>query len=171
MLNEGIIVNDTTALVKSEMVKQIRRLGDTTPDELERAVFKALSGHDREEVNWDLADNQAGYFTWLKSFDQLIEELMEHLEEPVYLGLPSAAAYHGAPPPGADGLPGRRPLGATQPRVQQAERHRRRRRSPPYSASAVRCSGVAMARAASRMVSIWWAAKPFRASTTASAHS
>ena len=77
MLNEGIIVNDTTALVKSEMVKQIRRLGDTTPDELERAVFKALSGHDREEVNWDLADNQAGYFTWLKSFDQLIEELVE----------------------------------------------------------------------------------------------
>ena len=47
MLNEGLIVNDTTALVKSEIVNQIRRLGATTPDELERAVFKALVGHDR----------------------------------------------------------------------------------------------------------------------------
>jgi len=77
MLNEGIIVNDTTALVKSEIVSQIRRLGPTTPDELERAVFKALSGHDREEVDWEIPDNQAGYFTWLQSFDQLIGELVE----------------------------------------------------------------------------------------------
>jgi len=77
MLNEGLIVNDTTALVKSEMVRQIRRLGPTTPDELERAVFKAVTGHDREEVDWEIGDNQAGYFTWLKSFDQLITELVE----------------------------------------------------------------------------------------------
>jgi hypothetical protein len=77
MLNEGLIVNDTTALVKSEMVRQIRRLGATTPDDLERAVFKALIGHDREEVDWDVEDNQAGYYTWIKSFDQLIGELIE----------------------------------------------------------------------------------------------
>ena len=77
MLNEGLIVNNTAALVKSEMVRQIRRLGPTTPDELERAVFKTLTGHDREEVDWDIEDNQAGYFTWLKSFDQLIEDLVE----------------------------------------------------------------------------------------------
>ena len=31
MLNEGLIVNDSTALVKSEIVNQIRRLGATTP--------------------------------------------------------------------------------------------------------------------------------------------
>ena len=77
MLNEGLIVNDTTALVKSEIVNQIRRLGPTTPDELERAVFQALTGHSREEVDWDIADNQAGYFTWMKSFDRLIGELVE----------------------------------------------------------------------------------------------
>ena len=56
MLNEGLIVNDTAALVRSEIVNQIRRLGPTTPDELERAVFKALTGHDREEVDWDQLD-------------------------------------------------------------------------------------------------------------------
>ena len=77
MLNEGIIVNDATALVKSEIVNQVRRLGPTTPDELERAVFRALSGHGREEVDWDIEDNQAGYYSWVKSFDQLVGELVE----------------------------------------------------------------------------------------------
>lgn len=77
MLNEGLILNDTSALVKSEIVNQIRRLGGTTPDALERAVFKALVGHDRDEVDWDVDDNQAGYYTWLKSFDRLIHELIE----------------------------------------------------------------------------------------------
>jgi hypothetical protein len=77
MLNEGLIVNDTKALVKSEIVNQIRHLGFTTPDELERAVFKSLVGHERDEVDWDIQDNQAGYYTWLKSFDGLISELIE----------------------------------------------------------------------------------------------
>ena len=77
MLNEGIIVNDTAALVKSEIVNQIRRLGPTTPDELERAVFRAITGHQREEVDWDIEDNQAGYYSWVKSFDQFVGELVE----------------------------------------------------------------------------------------------
>ena len=77
MLNEGIIVNDSASLVKSEIVDQIRRLGRATPDQLERAVFAALTGHDREDVDWEIEDNQAGYYTWLKSFDQIIGELIE----------------------------------------------------------------------------------------------
>ena len=77
MLNEGLIVNDTRALLKSEIVNQIRRLGPTTSDDLEQAVFKALTGQDRDEVDWDIEDNKAGYFTWVKSFDQLIGELVE----------------------------------------------------------------------------------------------
>jgi len=77
MLNEGMITNDAAALVKSEMVNQIRRLGPCSPDELERAVFEAITGHSRESVDWDLEDNQAGFYTWLKSFDQLISELVE----------------------------------------------------------------------------------------------
>jgi len=77
MLNEGMIQNDAASLVKSEMVRQIQRLGPTTPDELERAVFEAIVGHKREEFDWDNKDNQAGYYTWIKSFDQLISELVE----------------------------------------------------------------------------------------------
>jgi hypothetical protein len=77
MLNEGLILNNTAALVKSEIVNQIRRLGPTTPDQLERAVFKALVGHDRDEVDWEVEDNQAGYYTWIKSFDRLILELVD----------------------------------------------------------------------------------------------
>ena len=77
MLNEGMIANDTAALMKSEIITQIRRLGPTSPDELERAVFQALTGHRRDEVDWEIEDNQAGCYTWLKSFDQLITELVE----------------------------------------------------------------------------------------------
>jgi hypothetical protein len=77
MLNEGLIVNDTTALVKSEIVKQVRNLQRTTPAELQRAVFTTLVGHGPEEVDWDVEDNQAGYHAWIKSFDRLIHELIE----------------------------------------------------------------------------------------------
>jgi hypothetical protein len=77
MLNEGLIINDTKALVKSEIVNQIRRLGPTTPDKLERAVFESLVGHGRDEVDWDNKDNQAGYYTWIRSFDGLVQELIE----------------------------------------------------------------------------------------------
>jgi len=77
MLNEGIVVNDAAVLVKSEIINQIRRLGPTSPDELERVVFESLTGHKRDEVDWEIEDNQAGYYTWLKSFDQLIEELVQ----------------------------------------------------------------------------------------------
>lgn len=77
MLNEGLIVNDTTALVKSQIVDQIRKIGPVTPDGLEQAVFKALVGHSREEVDWEDEGNQAGYYTWVKAFDGLINELIE----------------------------------------------------------------------------------------------
>ena len=77
MLNEGLIVNDTTSMVKSEIVNQSRRLGPATPDQLEAAVFRALVGHSRDEVDWDIEDNKAGYYTWVKSFDRLIHELIE----------------------------------------------------------------------------------------------
>jgi hypothetical protein len=63
--------------MKSEIVNQVRQLGRTTPDGLERAVFRALVGHDREEVDWEIKDNQAGYYTWVRSFDNLVKELIE----------------------------------------------------------------------------------------------
>jgi hypothetical protein len=77
MLNEGLLVNTTTAVMKTQMLRSLAELGPTTPDDWERAVFKAVTGHDREEVDWGSEDNQAGYFTWIKSFDNLVEELAE----------------------------------------------------------------------------------------------
>jgi hypothetical protein len=77
MLNEGIITNDARSLVKSEMIRQLRMLGETTPEIWERRVFRALTGHSRRDVDWEFEDNQAGYYTWIKSFDGLIDELVE----------------------------------------------------------------------------------------------
>jgi hypothetical protein len=76
-LNEGIVGCDTKVAMKSEMLKQLSLLEETTPDEWERAVFESLTGYRREDVDWDVADNQAGYYTWIRSFDQLITELEE----------------------------------------------------------------------------------------------
>ena len=77
MLIEGIITGDTKALIKSEMIRQHRALGPTTPDAWERAVFKAQTGQAREDVDWDIEDNHAGYFAWIKSFDGFIDELID----------------------------------------------------------------------------------------------
>jgi hypothetical protein len=77
MLNEGIITNDSRNLVKSEMIRQLQKQGHTTPDALERAVFEAMTGGKREDIDWDLEDNKAGYFLWTRTFDDLITELEE----------------------------------------------------------------------------------------------
>jgi hypothetical protein len=76
-LNEGIVGSDTRIAMKSEMLKQLNRLNETTPDEWERAVFESLTGYRREDVDWNVPDNQAGYYTWIRSFDELISELEE----------------------------------------------------------------------------------------------
>jgi hypothetical protein len=77
MLNEGIVASDTTTAMKSEMVRQINRLRRATPDAWERAVFEAITGHTREDVDWEVEDNQAGYRTWIKAFDELVGELID----------------------------------------------------------------------------------------------
>ena len=77
MLNEGLVSNSAKKLVKSEMIRQVRRLRQTTPEAWERKVFESLTGRSREDVDWELEDNQEGYYTWVKSFDALIEELID----------------------------------------------------------------------------------------------
>ena len=74
--NEGLVTGNTQGAVKSEMLRQLERLGPTDPDSLERAVFEALTGGRREDVEWELEDNQAGYYLWLRSFDALLDELV-----------------------------------------------------------------------------------------------
>jgi len=76
-LNEGIVMSDSKTLMKSEMIRQLALLKETTPDEWERKVFESLTGHKREDVDWDFEDNQAGYYSWILSFDNLISELEE----------------------------------------------------------------------------------------------
>lgn len=77
MLNEGIVTNNSKTSIKSEMVRQLWTLQRTTPDELERAVFETITGGKREDIDWEVEDNKAGYFLWTKTFDGLISELEE----------------------------------------------------------------------------------------------
>lgn len=77
MLNEGIVVNNTKTLMKSEIVRQLGRLGSTDPETLGRAVFHGVTGHSVDDVDWTVEDNHAGYYTWIRSFDGLISELEE----------------------------------------------------------------------------------------------
>jgi hypothetical protein len=77
MLNEGIITNSSKSLIKSEMLKQLWAQKQTTPDAWERAVFSSLTGHAREDVDWEFEDNKAGYYTWVRAFNELIDELTE----------------------------------------------------------------------------------------------
>jgi len=76
-LHEGVVLENTASQVRSEMIRQLRRLGETTPKEWEKATFHGLTGGQREEVDWSFDDNQAGAYTWIKSFDGLIEELID----------------------------------------------------------------------------------------------
>jgi hypothetical protein len=77
MLNEGLITGDQRTLIKSEMVRHLHAVGRTTTGDWERAVFTALTDHDRDEIDWEVPDNKAGYYLWIKAFDQLVEELVE----------------------------------------------------------------------------------------------
>lgn len=77
MLNEGILISDTTTMMKTEMINQIRRLKSTTPDQWERSVFWAITGHDRDEINFEVDENVTAFRTWIRNFDRLVQELVE----------------------------------------------------------------------------------------------
>ena len=77
MLNEGIIKPDARQLMKTEMIQELHVLGGTTPLRWQHAVFKRCTGEDFTELDWDHEDNKAGAFLWTKSFDQLVEELVD----------------------------------------------------------------------------------------------
>ena len=77
MLNEGIVRPDVRQLMKTEMIRELRELGRATPSHWQEAVFKRITGEDFSELDWDFEDNQAGAFLWTRSFDELIQELVE----------------------------------------------------------------------------------------------
>jgi hypothetical protein len=77
MINEGRIVEDRKARVRSVMVQEIRRLGPTTANEWQEKTYQALTGIAPE--NLDLSDEETGkvYFTWVRTFDGLVDELID----------------------------------------------------------------------------------------------
>ena len=77
MLNEGIVKPDTRQLMKTEMIRELHELGGATPLRWQHAVFRRCTGEDFTDLDWTYEDNKAGAFLWTKSFDQLIEELVE----------------------------------------------------------------------------------------------
>ena len=60
MLHEGIILNNTTNLMKSEMIRQIKRLKSTNPESWSRATFEAITMSSLDDVDWNFQDNKAG---------------------------------------------------------------------------------------------------------------
>lgn len=77
MAEKATTEKDSATAVKEEILKQIQGSEGTSPDHLEKSVFKALTGGSREDVDWSIEDNQAGYYLWVKSFDQMLAELID----------------------------------------------------------------------------------------------
>jgi len=77
MLNEGIIVNDTKALIKSTMVRTINNQGRMTPERWQESVFEAVTGEKVSEIDWSVEGNMDVYYHWTRSFDELIGELVD----------------------------------------------------------------------------------------------
>ena len=77
MLNEGIVKPDLRQLMKTEMIRELHQLGSATPLRWQHAVFRRCTGEDFSELDWDHEDNKAGAFLWTKSFDRLIQELVD----------------------------------------------------------------------------------------------
>ena len=77
MLNEGIIVNDTRSLIKTEMIKQLWNQKRTDPKTWQKSVFEAVTRANHDDIDWKFEDNQAGYYTWIRAFDQLVSELID----------------------------------------------------------------------------------------------
>jgi len=76
MSNRIAVVEETSASLKAQMLRQLRLLGEATSDGWERAVFQALTGGTREDVDWDQQEDYAGYALWLQTFGLLVAELV-----------------------------------------------------------------------------------------------
>ena len=70
------VVEETSASLKAQMLRQLRLLGEATSDGWERAVFQTLTGGTREDVDWNCQENYAGYALWLRTFGGLVAELI-----------------------------------------------------------------------------------------------
>jgi hypothetical protein len=76
MLYEGRINHAIRRAATADLMRQLRQLGVTTTDTWERAVFSALNGRVREDLDLDVEENRAEYGAWIRSFDRLTTELV-----------------------------------------------------------------------------------------------
>jgi hypothetical protein len=63
--------------LKTQMLRQLRLLGEATPGSWERAVFRVVTGGTREQLDWSYQPNRTGYAAWIATFGQLAAELSE----------------------------------------------------------------------------------------------
>jgi hypothetical protein len=68
--------SETIHSLKAQMMTQLRLLGVTTPGRWEEAVFRVLTGHTRDELDWSYRPNITGYRHWVATFGQLVAELV-----------------------------------------------------------------------------------------------
>jgi hypothetical protein len=73
---ETAVTPVTPEVLKSEMVHQLRLMGEATAAAWEQTVFKALTGRRREDLDWSYAENVSGYELWIATFTQLVAELI-----------------------------------------------------------------------------------------------
>ena len=67
---------DSVSKFKTAIYSQLLKLGPTDPESWGRAVFRALTGADLEEVDWSQEQNQTGFRLWTHSFNLLVHELL-----------------------------------------------------------------------------------------------
>ena len=67
-------VPDTAHSLKTQMLRQLRLLGEATPAGWEEAVFRVITGGTRKELDWSYPPNREGYSLWIATFGQLAAE-------------------------------------------------------------------------------------------------
>ena len=67
---------ETPESLKAQMLRQLRLLGEATPGTWEQAVFRLLTGHTRDDLDWSHQPNHTGYQLWIVTFCQLAGELV-----------------------------------------------------------------------------------------------
>ena len=70
------IFEETPASLRAQMLHELRLLGEATAPTWERAVFRALTGRQRDDLDWDHGENYLGYIAWLRAFAHSVAELV-----------------------------------------------------------------------------------------------
>ena len=73
---EGRISHAIRKATTADLMRQLGQLGAASADAWERAVFTALNGRLREDLDLELDENRTEYGVWIRSFDRLKAQLL-----------------------------------------------------------------------------------------------